>query len=97
MPSAQIIIGDLVPPAERGRRQGAIVAVFAVCSVVGPVLGGIITDLLSWHWIFYINLPIGAVSLIAIARALRRSHPTRGDASTISAPRCSPAEPWPSY
>jgi len=77
MPLAQIIIGDLVPPAERGRRQGAIVAVFAVCSVVGPVLGGVITDLLSWHWIFYVNLPIGAVALIAIARALRRPHPTR--------------------
>jgi EmrB/QacA subfamily drug resistance transporter len=77
LPLAQIIIGDLVPPAERGRRQGAIVAVFAVCSVIGPVLGGIITDLLSWHWIFYVNLPIGAVSLAVIARALRRPHPPR--------------------
>src|SRR5882757_3855100 len=74
MPLSQIIIGDLVPPAERGRRQGAIVAVFAVCSVVGPVIGGIITDLLSWHWIFYVNLPIGAVALIAIAKSLRRPH-----------------------
>jgi EmrB/QacA subfamily drug resistance transporter len=77
LPLAQIIIGDLVPPAQRGRRQGAIVAVFAVCSVIGPVLGGVITDLLSWHWIFYVNLPIGAVSLAVIARALRRPHPPR--------------------
>ena len=76
MPLAQIIIGDLVPPAQRGRRQGAIVAVFAVCSVLGPLLGGLITDLLSWRWIFYVNLPIGAVSMVVIARALRREHPT---------------------
>jgi EmrB/QacA subfamily drug resistance transporter len=76
LPLAQIIIGDLVPPTQRGRRQGAIVAVFAVCSVVGPMLGGFITDWLSWHWIFYINLPVGAVALVVIARALRRANPT---------------------
>ena len=77
LPLAQIIVGDLVPPAQRGRRQGAIVAVFAVCSVVGPMLGGLITDWLSWHWIFYVNLPVGAVALVVIARALRRSNPTQ--------------------
>lgn len=77
LPLAQIIIGDLVPPAQRGRRQGAIVAVFAVCSILGPALGGVITDLLSWHWIFYVNLPIGAVALFVIARALRRPFQTR--------------------
>ncbi|MEW6643830.1 MAG: MDR family MFS transporter [Pseudomonadota bacterium] len=76
LPLAQIIIGDLVPPAQRGRRQGAIMAVFAVCSVLGPILGGVITDLLSWHWIFYVNLPVGAVAFVAIARALRRPAPT---------------------
>jgi EmrB/QacA subfamily drug resistance transporter len=74
LPLSQIIIGDLVPPSARGRKQGLIAAVFAVCSVVGPVLGGVITDLLSWHWIFYVNLPIGAVALVVIARALRRPH-----------------------
>jgi EmrB/QacA subfamily drug resistance transporter len=77
LPLSQIIIGDLVPPASRGRKQGAIVAVFAVCSVVGPVLGGVITDLLSWHWIFYVNLPIGAIALVAIAKSLRRPHLTQ--------------------
>jgi len=77
LPLAQTIIGDLVPPARRGRRQGQIVAVFAVCSVIGPLVGGVITELLSWHWIFYINLPVGAVAFIVIARALRRPHPTR--------------------
>ena len=74
LPLSQIVIGDLVPPAERGRRQGSIVAVFAVCSILGPVLGGVITDLLSWHWIFYINLPIGLLALFVIARTLKRQH-----------------------
>ncbi len=77
LPLSQIIIGDLVPPAQRGRRQGAIVAVFAVCSVMGPMLGGVITELWSWHWIFYVNLPVGAVALLVIARALRRPQRTR--------------------
>src|ERR1700730_281569 len=49
LPLSQIGSGDWLPPAERGRRQGSIVAVFAVCSILGPVLGGVITDLLSWH------------------------------------------------
>ncbi|NTI14511.1 MFS transporter [Agrobacterium rhizogenes] len=77
MPLAQIIIGDLVPPARRGRSQGSIAAVFAVCSVIGPVVGGVITDLLSWHWIFYVNLPIGAVALVMIGRAMKRPHQAR--------------------
>ncbi len=72
MPLSQIIIGDLVPPAERARRQGSIAVVFAVTSVLGPVLGGFMTDLLSWHWIFFINLPVGAVALWAIARSLHK-------------------------
>lgn len=72
MPLAQIIIGDLVPPKERGRRQGSIAIVFAVTSVLGPVLGGMMTDLLSWHWIFLVNLPVGAVAFYAIAHSLRK-------------------------
>ena len=71
MPLAQIIIADLIPPAERGKRMGLVPIVFAITSVLGPVLGGVITDLLSWHWIFYVNLPIGAVAFYAIVRALR--------------------------
>jgi EmrB/QacA subfamily drug resistance transporter len=77
LPLSQITIGDLVPPARRGSKQGSIAAVFAACSVIGPVLGGAITSLLSWHWIFYINLPIGGVALFMIARALRRPHARR--------------------
>ncbi|MCS0632588.1 MFS transporter [Telluria mixta] len=81
MPLAQIIIGDLVPPQERARRQGSIAIVFAVTSVLGPVLGGMMTDLLSWHWIFFINLPVGAVAFHAIARSLRK--PVRTHAHRI--------------
>jgi len=70
LPLAQIVIGDLVPPAERGRRHGRIVAIYASTTVIGPVLGGILTDLLSWHWIFYINMPVGVLALFLIARAM---------------------------
>ncbi|MGO4468984.1 MDR family MFS transporter, partial [Pseudoduganella sp. RAF53_2] len=72
MPLAQIIIGDVVPPAERGKRMGMIPIVFAVTSVLGPVVGGLITDWLSWHWIFYVNLPVGALAFQAIARSLHK-------------------------
>jgi EmrB/QacA subfamily drug resistance transporter len=72
MPLAQIIISDLVAPRDRARRQGSIAIVFAVTSVLGPVLGGFMTDLLSWHWIFFINLPVGAFACWAIARSLRK-------------------------
>jgi EmrB/QacA subfamily drug resistance transporter len=72
MPLAQIIISDLVAPQDRAKRQGSIAIVFAVTSVLGPVLGGLMTDLLSWHWIFFINLPVGAFACWAIARSLRK-------------------------
>lgn len=75
MPLAQIVIGDLVPPAERGKRQGSIAAVYALTSVLGPVLGGLLTDWLSWHWIFYVNLPIGAVALYVIAKSMPHDKP----------------------
>lgn len=64
------IVGDLVPPRERGRYQGLFGAVFGTTSVLGPLLGGFFTEQLDWRWVFYINLPIGAVALIVIAVAL---------------------------
>ena len=67
---SQTTIGDLLSPRERGRYQGLFTAVFAACSVAGPLLGGFLTDALSWRWIFYINLPVGAVALGLIAIAL---------------------------
>ncbi|AJE47939.1 MDR family MFS transporter [Celeribacter indicus] len=57
------IIGDIIPPRERGRIQGVFASVFGVSSVAGPLLGGWFVDALSWHWIFYINLPLGALAL----------------------------------
>ncbi|MCX8125781.1 MAG: MFS transporter [Dehalococcoidia bacterium] len=67
MANAFTIVADLFPPAERGKYQGFMSAVFGVSSVVGPTLGGYITDALSWHWIFYINLPLGLVIITLFA------------------------------
>ena len=59
MANAFIIIGDLFPASERGKYQGLAVAVFGISSVIGPTLGGFITDALSWHWVFFVNVPLG--------------------------------------
>jgi EmrB/QacA subfamily drug resistance transporter len=73
---SQTVVGDLVTPRERGRYQGLFAGVFAACSVAGPLLGGMITDALSWHWIFYVNLPVGAAAMVMIGVGLR-SRPNR--------------------
>ncbi|HEX5493730.1 MAG TPA: MDR family MFS transporter [Mycobacteriales bacterium] len=64
------IIGDLVPPRERGRYQGYTAAVMAVAMLGGPLVGGFLTDQLSWRWAFYVNLPLGGVALALIATTL---------------------------
>ncbi|MGW0804060.1 MFS transporter [Nonomuraea sp. NPDC002799] len=67
---AQAIVGDVVSVRERGRYQGFFGAVFAVSSIVGPLLGGLFVDHLSWHWVFYVNLPLGAVALFVVVAVL---------------------------
>ena len=72
-------IGVIVPPRDRGRYQGLIGATFAAGSIIGPALGGLIVDHASWRWVFYVNLPVGAVALAVIAIAIpkrtqRREH-----------------------
>jgi EmrB/QacA subfamily drug resistance transporter len=71
------IIGDVIPPRERGRYQGYFGAVFGVASVVGPLAGGFFVDNLSWRYIFYVNLPIGLAALIVTNRVLRLPKRTR--------------------
>ncbi|MFL5680244.1 MAG: MDR family MFS transporter [Chloroflexota bacterium] len=69
-PVALAVIGDLFTPAERGRYQGLFGAVFGIAFIVGPLVGGFLTENISWHWIFYVNIPIGLVSLYFIWRLL---------------------------
>ena len=73
------VVGDVIAPSERGKYQGYFGGVFGVSTVIGPLLGGFFVDNLSWRWIFYVNLPVGAAALAMIAvafhaRTERRRH-----------------------
>ncbi|AIR98158.1 MDR family MFS transporter [Streptomyces glaucescens] len=70
------IVGDLVPPRDRGRYQGLFGAVFGATSVLGPLLGGVFTEHLSWRWVFYVNLPVGVIALAVIAAVLHMPRKT---------------------
>jgi EmrB/QacA subfamily drug resistance transporter len=77
MALALAVIGDVIPPRERGKYQGMFAAVFGVSSVAGPLLGGWFTDNLGWEWIFFINIPIGTVALVVTSLALKLHHVRR--------------------
>ncbi|HEU5348639.1 MAG TPA: MFS transporter [Ktedonobacterales bacterium] len=72
MPIVSSIIGDVFPPAERGKWQGVTISVWGIASILGPPFGGWITDTWGWRWIFYINMPIGAVAFAITAFTLQR-------------------------
>jgi EmrB/QacA subfamily drug resistance transporter len=74
-PISLAIIGDLFTPRERGRYQGLFGAVFGLSFIVGPFVGGWLTDNVSWHWVFYVNMPIGLITLAVIAVVLPNFHP----------------------
>ncbi len=70
LPITQAIIGDIFPPAQRARWSGVLMSVFAVATIIGPLIGGWITDNYSWRWVFYVNLPVGIAALTVAVVAL---------------------------
>jgi EmrB/QacA subfamily drug resistance transporter len=81
--NAFTIIGDLVPPADRGRWQGLFGGVWGLASVFGPTAGGYITDNLSWHWVFYVNVPVGIVALAVLLTTFPNMHHDTGAKKVI--------------
>jgi MFS family permease len=93
MTLAMAAVGDLVAPRERGRYQGYIAAAFAVATIVGPLLGGVLVDQASWRWVFLVNLPVGLLALAGLNRRLPSLPRAPTARSTPPAPSCSRARP----
>lgn len=70
------VVGDVIPPKQRGKVQGVLAAVFGTSSVIGPLMGGWFVEQFSWHWIFFINIPLGAIAVLGFAMSFG-AHPTR--------------------
>ena len=94
-PVSLAIIADIFAPSERGKYQGFFGAVFGISFLIGPAIGGILTDTVGWHWIFLVNVPLGLVVLVRdLANAADPDRDRRrADASTTSARRSS-SRPW---
>ena len=84
--NAFTVIADIFPPAERGKYQGIISAVFGLSAIIGPSLGGFITDTISWHWIFFVNVPIGIVVVILFILFFPDIHPAPGHRHQVDYP-----------
>lgn len=80
MPLAMTIIGDIFPPDRRGKMQGLIGAVFGISSIAGPAVGGFITEHLDWHWVFFVNLPLGIIAASILAFSLQEKRGERAPA-----------------
>lgn len=74
MPLSQTIIGDIIPPRQRGKYQGIMGAVFGVSSIAGPLFGGWVTDNFGWRWLFYLTLPLGVLALAFLAKFMNLAH-----------------------
>ncbi len=77
MPLSQTIIGDIIPPRQRGKYQGLMGGVFGLSSILGPLVGGFVTDHWGWRWLFYISLPVGIAAYFGISRFLHLEHVDR--------------------
>ncbi|HUZ89383.1 MAG TPA: MDR family MFS transporter [Candidatus Acidoferrales bacterium] len=86
MPVAMAVIGDLFTPRERGRYQGLFGAVFGLSFLVGPFIGGWITDNINWHWVFYVNVPFGIAALVALVTLLPNVRRERASVRTLDYP-----------
>jgi EmrB/QacA subfamily drug resistance transporter len=74
-PLSLAVIGNIVPPRDRGRWQGLIGAVFAASSIIGPAIGGFVVDNTTWRWVFFVNLPVGGLALLVITLTMPRRAP----------------------
>ena len=99
-PLSLAVIGNIVPPRDRGSWQGLIGAVFAASSIIGPAVGGFIVDNASWRWIFFVNLPIGGLALVVISITMPRRAPLKdhsidwlGAGLLAAGTACAPARP----